>query len=73
MKRGGVNCLSLNPGGVPTGITKDLSPEVKAGKFSQIRLDRFENSRADIYEEMTDTPDLCWVRGMASLRGKETG
>jgi NAD(P)-dependent dehydrogenase (short-subunit alcohol dehydrogenase family) len=54
-----VNCLSLNSGGAPTGITKDLSPEVKVGKFPQIRLDRFENSRVDIYEEMTDTPDLC--------------
>jgi NAD(P)-dependent dehydrogenase (short-subunit alcohol dehydrogenase family) len=28
-----VNCVSLNLGGVPTGITKDLSPEVKAGEF----------------------------------------
>lgn len=28
----GVNCLSLNPGGVKTGINKDLGPWVQAGK-----------------------------------------
>ena len=29
---GEVNCVSLHPGGVPTGITKDLGPLVQAGK-----------------------------------------
>jgi hypothetical protein len=28
----GVNCVSLNPGGVKTGINKDLGPWVQAGK-----------------------------------------
>jgi hypothetical protein len=49
----------LNPGGIATDITKDLSPEVKAGKFPQILLDGFESSRAEIYKDMIDTPDLC--------------
>jgi NAD(P)-dependent dehydrogenase (short-subunit alcohol dehydrogenase family) len=29
----GVNCVSLNPGGVKTGINKDLGPWVQAGEF----------------------------------------
>lgn len=66
--------MSLNPGGVPTGITKDLSPEVKAGKFLQIRLDGCKDGRADIYEEMTDTPDLyAWFVLWLTKGQKEIG
>lgn len=34
----GVNCLSLHPGGVDTGIAKDLGPMVNAGGFLCLRV-----------------------------------
>ncbi len=32
----GINCLSLNPGGVTTGISKDLGPWFQAGKCLEL-------------------------------------
>jgi NAD(P)-dependent dehydrogenase (short-subunit alcohol dehydrogenase family) len=41
----GVNCLSLHPGGVPTGIATDLGPLVEAGEFYQYILILMERLR----------------------------
>ncbi|KAK5214438.1 hypothetical protein LTS03_004101 [Exophiala xenobiotica] len=58
----GVNCLSLHPGGVPTGIAKDLGPLVEAGEFYQyirILMECSSMSELTRITAMVDTPDLC--------------
>ncbi len=55
----GVNCLSLHPGGVPTGIAKDLGPLVEAGEFLPNLMATSSNDKLTLIIAMIDTPELC--------------